>query len=111
MIVGPGEGSVRRPRTKSRGPAKTRHGSTTKSKRNKPPAAACLASSTLADLQQQVSALIRELAEAREQQNATAEILASLSSSAADTKPVFDAIVSNVLRLFGTQFTAVFLLR
>src|SRR5437764_835508 len=44
-------------------------------------------------------------------QNATAEILASLSSSVTDTSPVFDAIVRNVLRLFGTQFTAVFLLR
>ena len=115
MIVVPGEGSVRRPRSKSRGPAKTRHGSTTKPKpkpkRNKPLAAARGASSILVDLQQQVSALTRELAEAREQQNATAEILASLSSSAGYTKLVFDAIVSNVLRLFGTQFTAVFLLR
>jgi GAF domain-containing protein len=55
--------------------------------------------------------LLNELRETLEQQTATAEILASLSSSVNNTKPVFDAIVSNVLRLFRTQFTAVFLLR
>jgi GAF domain-containing protein len=54
--------------------------------------------------------LLNELRDSLQQQTATAEILASLSSSVADTKPVFDAIVGNVLRLFGTQFTAVFLL-
>jgi GAF domain-containing protein/anti-sigma regulatory factor (Ser/Thr protein kinase) len=52
-----------------------------------------------------------ELKKSLEFQGATAEILASLSSSVTDTKPVFDAIVRNVLQLFGTQFTAVFLLR
>src|SRR5438132_13397319 len=43
-----------------------------------------------------------ELKKSLEFQGATAEILASLSSSVTDTKPVFDAIVRNVLRLFGT---------
>ena len=52
-----------------------------------------------------------ELKKSLEFQGATGEILASLSSSVTDTKPVFDAIVRSVLRLFGTQFTAVFLLR
>jgi hypothetical protein len=37
--------------------------------------AAGQASSTIADLQEQVSALTRELAEAREQQTATSEVL------------------------------------
>src|SRR5262249_117734 len=53
----------------------------------------------------------RELAETLPQQTATSEILPSRRSSVNDGKPVFDAIVRNVLRLFGTQFTAVFLLR
>jgi predicted nucleic acid-binding Zn-ribbon protein len=75
---------VRRPRTKSRRPAKTRHGSTTKPKRNNAPKAARPTSSTLADLQQQVSALTRELAEAREQQTATSEVLKTISSSAGE---------------------------
>ncbi|HEU0199260.1 MAG TPA: PAS-domain containing protein [Burkholderiaceae bacterium] len=49
--------------------------------------------------------------EALEQQTATAEILASISASIAETQPVFDAIVRNLLRLFGTRFVVVQLLR
>jgi PAS domain S-box-containing protein len=56
---------VKRRRTTSRRPAKTRHGSTTKPKRNKAPTARP-ASSALADLRKQVNVLTRELAEARE---------------------------------------------
>ena len=52
-----------------------------------------------------------ELKKSLEFQGATAEILASLSRSVTDTKPVFDAIARNVLRLFGTRYTAVFMLR
>jgi len=94
---------------------KTRHRKTANVKRRKPPAAARRSS---ADLQKQLDRRTRELAEAQrqlaeaiEQQAATAEILESLSSSANDAKPVFDAIVANMLRLFRTEFTAVFLLR
>jgi|SRR6516164_8491132 len=61
----------------SRKPAKTQHGGTTTPKRNNAPTEARPASSTLADLQKQVSALTRELAEAREQQSATSEVRAS----------------------------------
>jgi len=53
-------GSVRQRRATSRKPAKTQHGSTRKPERNKVPTAARSHSSTLADLQQQVSALTRE---------------------------------------------------
>ncbi len=49
--------------------------------------------------------------EALEQQTATAEILASISGSMTDTRPVFDAIVRNLLRLFGTRFAVVQILR
>jgi GAF domain-containing protein/DNA-binding response OmpR family regulator len=94
----------------------TRHRKTAKVKRRKQPTSA--RRSPPSDLQKQLDQRTRELAEAQrhlaesiEQQTATAEILASLSSSATDAKPVFDAIVANMLRLFRTQFTAVFLLR
>ena len=53
----------------------------------------------------------RELTETLEQQTATGEILASISGSMTDAKPVFDAIVRNLLRLFGTRFAVVQLLR
>jgi GAF domain-containing protein len=52
-----------------------------------------------------------ELTESLEQQTATGEILSSISGSIADTKPVFDAIVGNLLRLFGTRFAAITLLQ
>jgi two-component system, NtrC family, sensor kinase len=52
-----------------------------------------------------------DLTESLEQQTATGEILSSMSGSIADTKPVFDAIVRNLLRLFGTRFATVQLLQ
>ena len=64
-----------------------------------------------ADLQKQVAALTRNLKEAREQQTATGEILASITESVADAKPVFDAIVRNLRRLFGTRLAVVLVLK
>jgi len=52
-----------------------------------------------------------DLSESLEQQTATGEILSSISGSMADTKPVFDAIVRNLRRLFGTRFAVVQVLR
>ena len=52
-----------------------------------------------------------DLTESLEQQSAAAEILASISGSMTDTKPMFDAIVRNLLRLFGTRFAVVQLLQ
>jgi GAF domain-containing protein len=52
-----------------------------------------------------------DLTESLEQQTATSEILASMSGSMTDTKPVFDAIVRNLLRLFPTSFAVVQLLQ
>jgi hypothetical protein len=62
------------------------------------------ASSTLADLQEQISALTRELAEGREQQIATSEVLRVISSSPGDVEPVFQAMLANAQRICEAKF-------
>jgi GAF domain-containing protein len=59
----------------------------------------------------EVQARTRELSEALEHQTATGEILASISGSVTDPKPVFDAIVRNLRRLFNTRFAMVQVLK
>ena len=61
-----------------------------------------------ADLEQQLERYRRELAEAREQQRATADILSVLSSLPADVKPVFDTIIRNFVLLCGGGFGGIY---
>jgi len=69
------------------------------------------ASSAAVGLSKPFLALKRERDEALAHQKATGEILSAISNSTTDAKPVFDAIVRNLLRLFGASTALVALLR
>jgi class 3 adenylate cyclase/putative methionine-R-sulfoxide reductase with GAF domain len=63
----------------------------------------------VADLQEQVTFLARELAEAREQHAATSEVLQVISSSRGELEMVFEAILANAVRLCEAKFGTLFL--
>jgi len=81
----------------------------TEPNRNNAPTEAHPASSTLADLREQVRALTRELAEAREQQTATSEILGAIAASPTNIQPVLEAIAENACRLCQAYDAIIFL--
>jgi two-component system NtrC family sensor kinase len=64
---------------------------------------------TRGDQEPQLEQHRRELAEAREQQTATAEILGIISSSPTNVQPVFDTIVRNFVSLCGSTFGAIYI--
>jgi two-component system NtrC family sensor kinase len=100
---------VRRRRTISRKPAKTRHGKTTQRKGNNALTAARRRESSVVDLQQRVTLLSRELAEAREQQTAASQVLQVLSNSPGELEPVFQAMLANATRLCEASYGAMWL--
>src|SRR5512143_522372 len=73
-------------------------------KRRNAPKTARRHSSLAGDKETNVEQLTRELAEAREREAATAEVLQVISSSPAELEPVFETILANATRLCDAKF-------
>jgi signal transduction histidine kinase len=87
---------------------KTRHGKTTKPKRRNALAAAHQRSFSVTDLHEKLDARTRQLNEAIERENATAEVLRVISSSPGELEPVFQAMLENATIICGAKFGMLF---
>ena len=64
---------------------------------------------SVADLQARIDALSRDLAEARDQQTATFEVLKVISSSPGHLEPMFQAVLENAVRICEAKFGTIYL--
>jgi hypothetical protein len=97
---------VRRRRITSRKPAKARQA--TKAKRGAASKPARNRRVSALNRDTEGARLARELAEAREQQTATSEVLRVIGTSPSDEQPVYQTIVRSAVSLCGSLFALVF---
>src|SRR5262245_52858079 len=68
-----------------------------------------MAQDSTTDLERRLAEALRELAEAREQQTATLEVLGVISSSPGELEPVFSTMLGNAVRICQAKFGTLYL--
>src|SRR5262249_40597627 len=88
---------------------KMRHCKTTKLKRRNESTGARGRGPSVADMQEQLDRLTRELVEAREQQAATSQVLGVISSSPTELEPVFQVMLANAVHVCEAKSGSLYL--
>src|ERR1700751_2626835 len=93
----------------SRKPAKTPHRKAMKPKRSNPAVTASQPNLSISELQERLKRQARALEEARDERAAIADVLRIISSSPVELKGVFQAILTNAVRICGAKLGDLYL--